>query len=159
MSPQKHRHTTHAGLSFDPSVYPRTYSISAQYQRYWIVVGFAFALGFPLLLWQSPGMNTLPKVFVALPAVFLGWYLILEAYKLRVILDRDAITVEHTFSSRRLLRCEIAGWKTGDGGRGTTTRVLIPQDDRKKALKCPEILRTDPAFFTWFVGIPNLNSR
>jgi hypothetical protein len=123
------------------------------------MAGFAFAVGFPLLLWQSSGMNALQKVLVALPAVFFGGYLVLEAYKLRVILDPDAITVKRTFSSRRLLRCEIAGWKTGNGGRGTTTRVLIPQDDGKKALKFPEILQTDPAFFTWFVGIPDLNSR
>ena len=159
MSHRNHRHSTQTGISFDPSVYPRTYSISAQYQTYWIIAGFAFAVGFPLLLWQSPGMNALQKVLVALPAVFLGGYLVLEVYKLRVILDPDAITVKHTFSSRRLLRSEIAGWKTGNGGRGTTTRVLIPQDDGKKALKFPEILQTDPAFFTWFVGIPDLNSR
>jgi len=42
-------------------------------------------------------MNALQKVLVALPAVFLGGYLVLEAYKLSVILDPDAITVKHTF--------------------------------------------------------------
>jgi hypothetical protein len=159
MSHLKHRHSTPAGISFDPSFYPRLYSVSPQYRKYWIMAGFALAVGFPLLLSQSHGMNALQKVLVALPVALLGGYFVLEAYKLKLILEPDAITVQHSFSSRRLLRCEIAGWRTGYGGRGTTTRILIPQDDRKKALKFPEIMQTDPAFFAWFVGIPDLNSR
>jgi hypothetical protein len=122
------------------------------------MAGFAFAVGLPLLLWQSHGMNALQKILVTLPVALLGGYLVLEAYKLRLILEPDAITVQHSFSTRRLLRCEIAGWRTGNGGRGTTTRILIPQDDGKKALEFPEIMQTDPAFVAWFVGIPNLNS-
>jgi hypothetical protein len=153
MSHLKHRRSTGHEISFDPSLYPRTYSVSSQYQTSWIIVGLVSAVGFPLLLLQSHGMNVLWKIFVAVPFVLFGGYLALEAFKLKVILEQDAIVVKHSFSSRRLLRCEIAEWRTGNGGHGTTTRILIPRDNDKKALKFPEIVRTDLAFFAWFVGI------
>jgi hypothetical protein len=103
-------------------------------------------------------MNTLQKGLAGLPMSLFGCYMALEAFKLKVILEPDAITVQHTFSSSRLLRSEIAGRRTGNGGRGTTTRILVPRDGDKKALKFPEIMQTDPGFFAWFVDIPNLDS-
>src|SRR5579862_3538767 len=93
MSHQKRHHSTQTGISFDPAVYPRTYSISAQYQTFRIMAGLAFAIGFPFLLWQSHGANTVQKVLPTLPMALLGGYLVLEAYKLKLILESDAILV------------------------------------------------------------------
>jgi hypothetical protein len=151
--------STPHGINFDPSLYPRTYSVSSRHQTYWIVSGFALTVGFPLLLRQSHGMNASQKILAAVLPVLLGGYLILEAFKLKLVLESDAITVQHSFSTRRLLRCEIAGRRTQAGRGGTIWRILIPRGEGQKALGFPEILKTDPAFFAWFVGIPDLNSR
>jgi hypothetical protein len=153
----EHRPGPPPGISFDPSLYPRTYSVSRQHQTYWIVAGLACAVGFPSLLWQSHGMSPLQKVLVAPPLALFGGYMLLEAFKLKLILEPDALTVQRSFSSRRMLRCEIAGRRTMNS-RGTTTRILVPQDQNQRPFTFPEIMRTDQAFFAWFEGIPNINS-
>jgi len=147
-----------SGTKFDPSFYPRTYMVSTEYKAHWIVAGFAFGIGIPFILFGAHGSNLLQKTLLSLPALLLGIYLVLEAFKLKVILEADAIIVKHTFSNRRLLRCEIAGWRNGNGGRGTTTRILVPNQNGMKVLKFPEIMQPDSTFFAWFVGIPDLNS-
>jgi len=92
--------------------------------------------------------------------VLTGGYFVLRGLRQKLILEPEAITVRYAFSSRRLERHEIAGWRKSSGGaRGTalTGRTLIPRDDAKKAVAFYEI-KTDPAFFGWFAGIPELKA-
>jgi hypothetical protein len=150
--------STAAEVSFDPSLYPRTYSVSLKTQSS-IAVVFVLMAGAAIGTWRLHVLASSPKVlFAALIAPVFG-YLLLQALTLRVILAPEAVTVRDVFSTRSLLRQEIAGWRAGIGGAGapTSARTLVPKDDGKKAILIPEI-KTDPAFFAWFVGVPQLEA-
>ncbi len=147
---------TEPEVTFDPSLYPRTYSVSLKSQS-WIAVAFVLAVGSTIGLSRLHALASQPKALIAaLLAPVLG-YSLLRALTLRVILAREAVTVRDVFSTRSLLRQEIAGWRAGIGGAGTATtaRTLVPKDDGKKAVLLPE-MRTDGAFFAWFAGLPQL---
>lgn len=152
----KDSQSTAPNVSFDPSLYPRTYSVSLKSQS-WIAVAFVLAAGPTILLWRLHVLASSPKALVAaLLAPLLG-YSLLRALTLRVVLAAEAITVRDLFSTRSLLRQEIAGWSAGIGGAGTGTaaRTLVPKADGEKAILLPE-MRTDGAFVAWFAGLPQL---
>jgi len=120
--------------------------------------GFFLAVVLPVQFWRSHGLNSQPTILFALLFVLTGGYFVLWGLRQKLILEPEAITVRYAFSSRRLERHEIAGWRRSSGGaRGTglTGRTVIPRDDAKKAVAFYEI-KTDPAFFAWFAGIPEL---
>jgi hypothetical protein len=137
-------------------LYPRTYSVPAKIQFY-LTFWFILAAGSTILLWRLHVLAYSPKApIIALVALLLGGCL-LEVLTLKVILEPEAVTVRYAFSTRRLLRQEIAGWRAGVEGRGTGTsaRTLVPKDDSKKTVSFPEV-KTDGAFFAWFAGLPQL---
>jgi hypothetical protein len=145
-------------VHFDPSLYPRTYSLSPYNQWSYILPGFLLAVVLPVQFWRSHGLNSQPTVLFALLFVLTGGYCVLRGLRQKLVLEPEAITVRYAFSSRRLERHEIAGWRKSSGGaRGTglTGRTVVPRDDGKKAVAFYEI-KTDPAFFAWFGGIPEL---
>lgn len=154
MRQMKHRQSTAVEVGFDPSLYPRTYSVSRQNQWSWIAVGLVIAIGLPIQFSRSQGLDSQPKVLIVLLFVLAGGFLVLRALTLKLILEPDAVTVRGAFSSRRLLRYEIAGWRAGSGGTGTT---LVPRDDAIKAVSFPE-MKTDSAFFAWFADIPEIKA-
>lgn len=136
----KHDKSTVAKIDFDPSLYPRTYSVSLKSQS-GIVVAFVLAAGAAIGGWRLHILASAPKVLIAaLLAPVLG-YSLLRALTLRVILEPEAVTVRDAFSTRRLLRQEIAGWRVGIEGTGTRTnaRTLVPRDDEKKTVLLPEM--------------------
>jgi hypothetical protein len=152
----KDSHSAAPEISFDPSLYPRAYSVSLKSQS-GIVVAFVLAAGAAIGAWRLHILASAPKVLIAaLLAPVLG-YSLLRALTLRVILEPEAVTVRDAFSTRTLLRQEIAGWRVGIEGTGTGTnaRTLVPRDDEKKTVALPE-MKTDSAFFAWFVGLPQL---
>jgi len=152
----KDSHSAAPEISFDPSLYPRAYSVSLKSQS-GIVVAFVLAAGAAIGAWRLHILASAPKVLIAaLLAPVLG-YSLLRALTLRVILEPEAVTVRDAFSTRTLLRQEIAGWRVGIEGTGTGTnaRTLVPRDDEKKTVALPE-MKTDSAFFAWFVGLPPL---
>jgi hypothetical protein len=156
MLQMKDSQSTAAEVSFDPSLYPRTYSVSLKSES-WIAVAFVLAAGSTIGLWRLHALASSPKALLAaLLAPVLG-YSLLRALTLRVVLAPEAITVRGIFSTRSLLRQEIAGWRAGIGGAGTATtaRTLVPKDDGKEAILLPE-MKTDGAFFAWFAGLPQL---
>jgi hypothetical protein len=152
----KHGQTTAAELSFDPSLYPRMYSASLK-NLSWIAVAFVLAVGSTIILWRSHALTSQPKALVGpVFAVLLG-YVLLRALTFKVILQQEGVTVRSAFSSRSLLRYEIAGWRATDGreGANATARTLVPRDDAKESIGFPD-LKADAAFFAWFVGIPEI---
>jgi hypothetical protein len=156
MLQMKNSQSTAPEVSFDTSLYPRTYSVSLKSES-WIAVAFVLAVGSTIELWRLHALASQPKaLLVALLAPVLG-YSLLRALTLKVILAPEAVTVQDVFSTRSLLRQEIAGWRAGIGGAATATtaRALVPKDDGKQAILLPE-MRTDGAFFAWFAGLPQL---
>jgi hypothetical protein len=137
-----------AEVNFDPSQYPRTYSVSSRNRWTWSLVGLAVSIGYPIEVWRSHGLKS-PMVLFVLFLVLVGGSLVLRALTFKLILEPDAVTLRYAFSSRRLLRYEIAGWTMSGRGTGIT---LILQGNAKKILPLPDI-RTDPQFSAWFAGI------
>lgn len=152
----KHDNGTVPKIDFDPSLYPRTYSVSLKSQS-GIAVGFVLAAGTAIGAWRLHILASAPTVLIAVLLAPLLGYCLLWAVTLRVTLDPEAVRVRDAFSTRTLLRQEIAGWRVGIEGTGTetTARTLVPRNDEKKTVALPE-MKTDPAFFAWFVGLPQL---
>ncbi len=154
----KHRQSTEHEVTFNPSLCPRTYSLSRYNQWSYVLPGFFIAVVLPAQLLRSHGLNSQPTAVFALLFALTGGYFVLRGLRQKLILEPEAITVRYAFLSRRLERHEIAGWrKSGGGARGSglTGRTLVPRDDAQKAVAFYGI-RTDPAFFAWFGGIPEL---
>jgi hypothetical protein len=154
----EHRQSTAHEEHFNPSLYPRTYSLSRYNQWSYILPGLFLAVVLPVQFLRSQGLNSQPTILFALLFVLTGGYFVLRGLRQNLLLEPEAITVRYAFSSRRLERHEIAGWRKSSGGaRGTglTGRTLVPRDDAKKAVAFYGI-KTDPAFFAWFSGIPEL---
>jgi hypothetical protein len=154
----EHRQNTAHEVHFDPSLYPRIYSLSRYNQWSYILPGFLFAVVLPVQIWRGYGLNSQPTILFALLFVLTGGYFVLRGLRQKLILEPEAITVRYAFLNRRLERHEIAGWRKSSGGaRGTglTGRTVVPRDNGKKAVVFYEI-KTDSAFFAWFSGIPEL---
>lgn len=154
----EHRKSTAHEVHFDPSLYPRTYSLSRYNQWSYIVPGFFLVVVVPVQFLRSHGLNSQSTIVFALLFVLTGCYFVLRGLRQKLILEPEAIMVRYALSSRRLERHEIAGWRKSSGGaRGTglTGRTLVPRDDAQKAVAFYGI-KTDPAFFAWFGGIPEL---
>src|SRR5579871_924671 len=149
MAQMKPRHISASGASFDPSLYPRTYSMSRWNQRPMIVAGLVIAVVLPTQLWRSGHLTTQPELFIAMLYVLAGGFLVLRAFTLKVILEPDAITVRGIFSRRRLLRGEIAGWSVGGRGR----MIVVLRNEDHKTISFPA-MNADREFFAWFAGIP-----
>ena len=157
MGQMEHRRSTAHDAHFDPSLYPRTYSLSRNNQWFYIMPGF-FLVVLPIQFLRSHGLNSQPTILIALLFVLTGGYFVLRGLRQKLILEPEAITVRYAFSNRRLERHEIVGWRKSRGGArwtGLTGRTLVPRDGAQKAVAFYEI-KTDPAFFAWFAGIPEL---
>jgi hypothetical protein len=94
---KEHRSRIAAEVRFDPSLYPRAYSVSLQ-SLLWIVVAFVLALGSTIGLWRLHALTSQPKALILPPlALFLG-YCLLRVLTLKVILEPEAVTVRDAFS-------------------------------------------------------------
>jgi hypothetical protein len=117
MRQMKHRQSTATEVSFDPSLYPRTYSVSRQNQWSWIAVGLVIAVGLPIQFWRSQALNSQPKVLFALLFVLAGGFLVLRALTLNLILEPDAVTVRGFFQV-----ADCCGPRSRDGVRAAAER-------------------------------------
>ena len=107
----------------------------------------------PLLTLKSWTAST---ALFALATASFGGYVFLAVHKVKVILEPEAITVRNVFSTRTLLREEVAGKRLFSNIEGAQFWELVPRDPGKKKLKFPNILRTDVEFNAWFARVPDL---
>lgn len=120
--------------------------------------GFLLAVVLPVQFWRLHALNSQPMVPIVLLFVLAGIYSVLRGLRQKLALEPDAVTVRYAFLSRRLERHEIAGWRKSSGGArwtGLSGRTLVPRDKARKPLAFYEV-KTDPAFYAWFAGIPEL---
>jgi len=139
--------------------FPRMYRVDARTRR--IVNCFLlFFVGLFVLLTalqlartnsrQVPLQNLiLTDLGVALLAVWLG-----SSYNKRVILYRDGIKVVGWFSSRKLNRDEIRGWRTSASARYGGFGYILDAVNRKRSLALPPCLHTDAVFRNWIKTVP-----
>lgn len=90
--------------------------------------------------------------------LLLGVFLIASIFRSTLTLLPDAIVVRGMFSSRTLLRSDIAGRRLLPT-QYVSTLVLIPHSSRRKKLKIPLMFRTDPVFDAWFAAIPDRDAK
>jgi hypothetical protein len=90
--------------------------------------------------------------------LLLGVFLIASIYRSTLTLLPDAIVVQGMFSSRTLLRSDIAARRILPT-QYVSTLVLIPHSSRQKKLKVPLMFRTDPVFNAWFADIPDRDAK
>jgi len=80
----------------------------------------------------------------------------------RVILYEDSIEVAGWFSSRKLKRSEIRGYRhKGLPARqayGSNFYIIFPADKSARVLRLPPFLHTDKDFFSWLEGIPKIKN-
>ena len=151
--------------TLDVSLYPATYRVSAGYAGFFYFLGgIAIAAGSLGTWYFATGHEMTSARQAAIMAalcflfVLLGLFLIASIFRSTVTLRADAIVVQGMFSSRTLLRSEIAGRRILPT-QYVKTLVLIPNSSREKKLKLALTLRTDPAFDAWFASIPDIDAK
>jgi hypothetical protein len=149
---------------FDPSLYPRTYPASSGYAVFFYVLSAAAILPGGLGVWyfgtgHEISNRTQQVILVGGSLLFalLGIYLIGTILRYRVTLRADAIVAETLFSTRTLLRSDIAGRRLLRT-RYVSTLVLVPRNAGQKKLKLAQMYQQDAAFEAWFGDIPDIDA-
>jgi len=116
-------------VHFDPSLYPRTYSLSPYNQWSYILPGFLLAVVLPVQFWRSHGLNSQPTVLFALLFVLTGGYCVLRGLRQKLVLEPEAITVRYAFV---LLTFALSveprlpsSWVTENGPKDTSPFALV----------------------------------
>jgi hypothetical protein len=150
---------------FDPSLYPRTYLASSGYVVFFYVLSAAAILPGGLGVWyfgtgHQVSNRTQQAILVGGSLLFalVGIYLIATILRYRVTLRADAIVAESLFTSRTLLRSDIAGQRLLRT-QYVSTLVLVPRETSQKKLKLAQMFKTDAAFETWFADIPDVDAE
>lgn len=151
-------------LPFNPSLYPATYRVAFGY-AFFLYFLSAISIGAGLLgVWyfgSGHGSQSVRQagIMAAISFLFvlLGAFLIFSITRSRITLSADAITVQETFSSRTLLRSQIAGRRILPT-QYASTLVLVPRSHGAKKLKLAMIFSTDAAFDAWFSNLPDLDA-
>lgn len=156
---------TTAQPTLDLSAYPATYRFSKSYSAFFYsLAGIAIGAGGLGMWYFGTGhemTSTGQAIFMVLICsvfVLLGIFLIASIVRSSVTLLPDSIVVQGMFSTRKLLRSNIAGRRVLPT-QYVKTLVLIPNSKHGKRLKIALALRTDPAFDAWFAGIPDLDAK
>lgn len=151
--------------TLDHALYPRTYRVSRGYSAFLgILAGLATVAGSLGTWYFGTGHESSGPQDAAILAsscfafVLLGAYLLASLLRFQVTLRPDAIVVQGVFTSRTLLRADIAGRRVLPT-QYVSTLVLIPKTTSQKKLEVGLMLRTDAAFTAWLDGIPNLDAN
>lgn len=151
--------------TFDPSQFPRTYQSSLGYRIFLVSLGGIIAAAALLGIWYFGTGHELPNsqaalVMVSLCFLFLllGAYLVLAMLKSRIILTADAIELHEPFTTKQLLRSQIAGWRVLPT-QYVSTLEFTPRDPHAKKLKLPLTIKLDAAFESWLSTLTNLDAQ
>lgn len=146
--------------------YPRTYRIRDDVRRAGDAIGLApLALITALcVLEQVSRLINVALVRVAVTPfqliVFVAFatvYAILfsSLARRRVVLYEDGIAVLGVFSTRKLKRSEIRGWRMVPSHlRAASCYIIVPADSAARELRLPPSLDVDKDFFSWMNEIP-----
>ncbi len=150
---------------FDSSLYPRTYRVSRGYFASLALLSGLVAIPGCVGIWYfGTGHETHgPRdaaIMVSVCGLFvlLGASLVAGLLRFQVTLGADYIEVHGFFTSRRMPRAEIAGFRILPT-QYIATVVVVPRDPHHKKLKFSQVLRTDDAFAAWLHTIPNLDAK
>lgn len=151
--------------ALDRSLYPATYRVSKGYAIFFCVLGaipviagslgsWYFATGHQML---SPGLAFFMAA-ICFAFVLLGIALISAIVRSSLTLLPDALVVRGIFSSRQILRSQIAARRILPT-QYVSTLLLIPHSSHQKKLRVALMFRTDAAFDAWFAEIPDRDAK
>jgi hypothetical protein len=154
--------STAQAAAFD---YPRTYRGSRAGRVFGVIVAVGLLAAFvvmPLLLISAKkGNAALPPALLLmfLMPMTMGLYVLLGSLRSRVVLTADAIEVYGAFSTRRLMRAEIAGRRTVQVKNGSVTE-LIPSAPGQKSVRFNVAqFGGDSVLDAWLTSLPDLDAR
>ena len=144
-------------LVFDPTQYPRVYSLSAA--RRWCFVIFGAAMMnvgmvgvWPFGLTSTHGQTT--NWGVSLGVFAFGLMVLIRAYFGRVTLTRDSIEYRNLLEVRTLMRDDIAGYRLKPA-QFLSSLEITPKRAELKKLIIAKGFAFDAQFDAWFSGIDN----
>jgi len=151
----------HAAL--DVSLYPRTYRASVWSNLFLVVVYCLGVLGSLAAVVYSgigpddttPGVRLFSVAFFAVLLV-ISVYGFLVTVTAQVVLAMDRIESKNYFSSKSMLREDIAGLRNLRTRYGSIL-VLVPRDETQKKLKISMYITRDAEFYEWLRAIPDLD--
>lgn len=146
---------------------PRTYQIDLGTRRFFCGQGLAIFLLFlvltPLHVFGYFRHSMSPLNIIAIDALAGVYALWCWAWSTRrVILYEDAIALVGWLSTRKLVRQEIRGRRTGTlpiQAGGGSYYVIVPSDHNDRDLALPPFLNADEFFFSWMKSIPEVHAR
>ena len=150
-------------ITFNPTLYPRTYTTSTGYRVFLLAISLMIFLAALFGLWyfgSGHEMRNRPEavVFVSFCSFFLllATYLALATLKFKIVLTADAIEAQELFSRKRLARSNISGWRTTQT-QYVSTLLFVPRPEAGKKLKFAMTFTADDAFENWVDSLPNLD--
>lgn len=150
---------TDTPAQFDPSLYPRTYRPTTLRRSLWTIMSAFF--GLPSLFGVfffciSQEAKSYLAAFVCLLFLLLAVYVFLYVLRSKLALTPDAVEYTEVFTTKRLLRAEIAAWRMYSYENAYVLE-LKPADHHKKRLKLTLSLKRDALFDAWFAALPSLD--
>ncbi len=150
-------------VHLDPSLYPRTYTTSAG-NRIFLLSLSCIAAGAGLLgTWYFATGHEMKSsralyIFSLISFLFflLGVYLAFVTIKYKIVLKTNAIELREIFTTKQLLRTQLAGWRIVPG-QYISTLVLVPRDPSAAKIEIGLTIKTDSFFLDWLSAAPNLD--
>ncbi len=145
---------------------PQIYKPSGGWQAFLLVISILLG-GFSAVgVWYFGTMHEVSSVreaawMVGICLVFLLLSCVLVAllFRSRVILKPDSVESRELFSTGRLLRAEILGYRLQQNPRGPASLVLVPRDSSRKKLKFATFYNFDATFWDWMESLSNLDQE
>ena len=98
-------------------------------------------------------------VGICLIFLILSCALVALLFRSRVILNPDSVESRELFSTGRLLRTDIRGYRLQQNPRGPASLVLVPRDSPSKKLKFATFYNFDATFWNWMESLPDLDQE
>jgi hypothetical protein len=105
----------------------------------------------------SSGSKNSPSLFIALPFLGLGVFMLAQALRSRLVIDGTRIEVRTGLRERSADRSEIEGFRTISTRNGSYTQLRLKQG--QGTISIPNCFDTDDAYRAWFEQITNLDNR
>jgi hypothetical protein len=147
-----------AELNDTANRYPCTFEIGGRRTLNGIAAFFAcFGVGAPIVTILVHPDRPVHASNVLTPVLIFSGIALIWAWRAnqRVILHEDAIELSTWFSSRRLAKDQIVGYRVmhPQSSKGTIRYIIVPRDPAERAMKLPHMLHYTKAFYAWMKTI------
>ena len=145
---------------FDPSKYPANYLVSAGNRwLFAVIAALVAAAGVYIATIPRHGAPSDDWILVVIASLtgWLGAWLLLRAFRSRLILWPDRLDYRGAILSRSMAAADIRGWRRPRNRR--KGYALEPREGRGRKLLIPDDLRRDDLSEAWFGRFPNIDQE